>query len=111
MGGPPAPQGLPRGGPSHIHAGNGRACRSLTARGGGYLLIEVRVSPAQRWILSEWERSASEFKREASGVEKASAAMRSEFAELLAEVLPEGALLPLGESTPDEDSEGLNEWI
>src|SRR5262245_21696872 len=35
-----APRGLPRGGPSQMHAGNGRACRSLTARGGGFVLIE-----------------------------------------------------------------------
>src|SRR5207244_704390 len=41
-GGPPAPRGLPQGGPSQIHVGNGRACRSLTARGGGFLLIEHR---------------------------------------------------------------------
>src|SRR5271166_4815971 len=37
-GGPPAPWGLPHGGPSQIHAGNGRAFRSLTARGGGFAL-------------------------------------------------------------------------
>src|SRR6516165_5064593 len=35
-GGPPAPRGLPQGGTSHFHAGNGRAVRSLTARGRGF---------------------------------------------------------------------------
>src|SRR5512135_2033295 len=28
--------------PTHSYAGNGRACRSLTARGGGFLWIEAR---------------------------------------------------------------------
>jgi hypothetical protein len=38
QGGPPAPWGLPPGGPSHNHAGNGRAFRSLTAGGGGFVV-------------------------------------------------------------------------
>ena len=35
-----SPSAFPRWRPSQIHAGNGRACRSLTARGGGFILIE-----------------------------------------------------------------------
>src|SRR5512135_3129691 len=41
---PHVPRCLPRGGPSQIHAGNGRAWRSLTARGGGFILIERGIS-------------------------------------------------------------------
>ena len=37
---------LPRWGPSPIHAGNGRACRSLTAKGGGFHRIEADLSRA-----------------------------------------------------------------
>ncbi len=39
---PPVPRCLPRSGAVSNHAGNGRACRSLTARGGGFHKIEKR---------------------------------------------------------------------
>jgi hypothetical protein len=37
---PPVPRCLPRSGAVSNHAGNGKACRSLTARGGGFHKIE-----------------------------------------------------------------------
>jgi hypothetical protein len=73
--------------------------------------IEVRISPAQGWLRTEWEWAASELKKGSADFEKASAAMRARFAELLAEELPRGELIPLSESTPGEESQDLNHGI
>ena len=50
QGGPPAPRGLPHGGPSHVHARDGRAFRSLTAKGGGFAFDSTVVSEVPRWL-------------------------------------------------------------
>src|SRR5262249_45791172 len=48
-GGPPAPRGLPRGGPSHLHAGNGRAFRVAPPEAVDLLLIKaIDARPTRR---------------------------------------------------------------
>src|SRR6516165_6701529 len=43
-GGPPAPRGLPQGGPSHFHAGNGRASTVAPPEAVDLLLIKKDFS-------------------------------------------------------------------
>src|SRR5579883_1285031 len=94
MDGPPAPRGLPRGGPSHFHAGNGRAFRSLTARGGGFVLDQNRQNEPDRTARLDGDRAPERTTRVdhfAAGFRSRNPWFLSQVSQSLGQALKEGS--------------------